>query len=64
MGSYKGKKELNMICPVCNRPLKSEKSIAKGMGPICEKKLQEMENQPPEGQMSLDDLEQGIKVNG
>ncbi|MFJ7976506.1 DUF6011 domain-containing protein [Peribacillus sp. NPDC096379] len=24
-----------MNCPVCNRPLKSKKSIAKGIGPVC-----------------------------
>jgi Family of unknown function (DUF6011) len=34
-----------MVCPICNRPLKSKKSIEKGIGPVCEKKQQENENQ-------------------
>ncbi|WP_231607515.1 DUF6011 domain-containing protein [Fictibacillus sp. 18YEL24] len=34
-----------MNCPVCNRPLKSKKSIEKGIGPVCEKKQKENENQ-------------------
>ncbi|WP_223823534.1 DUF6011 domain-containing protein [Rummeliibacillus sp. TYF-LIM-RU47] len=27
-----------MLCPRCNRPLKSKKSIERGIGPICKKK--------------------------
>ena len=46
-----------MNCPVCNRPLKSVKSIAKGIGPVCETKVQQLENEPPEGQISIDELE-------
>jgi hypothetical protein len=42
-----------MICPVCNRPLRSKKSIDKGIGPVCEKKEKERENQPPDGQLSF-----------
>ncbi|MFE8697951.1 DUF6011 domain-containing protein [Cytobacillus sp. FJAT-53684] len=42
-----------MNCPVCNRPLKSKKSIAKGIGPVCEKKLEQSKNEPPEGQLSF-----------
>ncbi|MCM3404934.1 DUF6011 domain-containing protein [Cytobacillus oceanisediminis] len=30
-----------IICPGCNRPLRSKKSIAKGIGPVCEKKARE-----------------------
>jgi hypothetical protein len=44
-----------MICPVCNRPLKSKKSVDKGIGPVCEVKIKQMENQPPEGQLSIED---------
>ncbi|WP_169864801.1 DUF6011 domain-containing protein [Sutcliffiella halmapala] len=42
-----------MICPICNRPLKSKKSIERGIGPVCAKKEQERENEPPEGQLSF-----------
>jgi ssDNA-binding Zn-finger/Zn-ribbon topoisomerase 1 len=42
-----------MNCPVCNRPLKSKKSIAKGIGPVCEKKLEKLKNEPPDGQLSF-----------
>jgi hypothetical protein len=45
-----------MICPVCNRPLKSKKSIEKGIGPVCEVKVKKLENEPPEGQITIDDL--------
>lgn len=45
-----------MNCPVCNRPLKSPKSIAKGIGPICEIKLKKIENSPPEGQITIDKI--------
>lgn len=44
-----------MICPVCNRKLKSDRSIEKGIGPTCEKRLKERENEPPEGQLSFTD---------
>jgi hypothetical protein len=42
-----------MICPVCNRQLKSKKSIEKGIGPVCAKKEKERENRPPDGQLSF-----------
>ncbi|MGN7429302.1 DUF6011 domain-containing protein [Cytobacillus praedii] len=41
---------------MCNRPLKSLKSIAKGIGPVCEIKVKKLENSPPEGQISIDEL--------
>lgn len=44
-----------MNCPVCNRPLKSKKSIEKGIGPVCEGKVKKLENEPPEGQTKIDD---------
>lgn len=42
-----------MNCPICNRPLKSKKSIAKGIGPVCATKVKKMENEPPKGQLSF-----------
>ncbi|WP_338749842.1 DUF6011 domain-containing protein [Bacillus sp. FJAT-52991] len=48
-----------MICPVCNRPLKSKESIAKGIGPVCETKIKDHANEPLEGQTSIDDYLQG-----
>lgn len=32
-------------CPICNRPLKSKRSIKKGIGPVCEKKQRTDEKQ-------------------
>lgn len=46
-----------MNCPVCNRPLKSKKSIAKGIGPVCEVKVKKIENEPPKGQITIEELE-------
>lgn len=43
-----------MYCPVCNRPLKSKKSIAKGIGPVCETKVKKMENEAPENQIKME----------
>jgi hypothetical protein len=45
-----------MICPLCNRQLKSPKSIAKGIGPVCERKLEKLKNEPPEGQLSFEQM--------
>lgn len=45
-----------MNCPVCNRPLKSPISIARGIGPVCEIKIKKLENSPPEGQITIDEL--------
>lgn len=42
-----------MICPICNRPLKSAKSILKGIGPVCERKLEQLKNEPPKDQISF-----------
>lgn len=42
-----------MNCPICNRPLKSKKSIENGIGPVCAKKEKERENEPPEGQLTF-----------
>ena len=65
-----------MNCPMCNRPLKSVKSIAAGIGPVCARKLSELKDtadqdqlkmeivaeEPPEGQMVIDDyLNEGAK---
>lgn len=43
-----------MICPVCNRPLKSKKSIAKGIGPVCEKKLEQLKDNADEDQLKME----------
>ena len=42
-----------MNCPVCKRPLKNEKSIERGIGPVCARKEKERENEPPDGQLSF-----------
>ncbi|MBG9549750.1 hypothetical protein ABE25_13395 [Cytobacillus firmus] len=46
-----------ITCPGCNRPLRSKKSIAKGIGPVCEVKVKNLENEPPEGQLTIRDFE-------
>ncbi|WP_175596779.1 DUF6011 domain-containing protein [Bacillus sp. MRMR6] len=43
-----------MICPVCNRPLRSKKSVAKGIGPVCEKKLEKLKDNHDENQLMAD----------
>ncbi|MFS0776238.1 DUF6011 domain-containing protein [Neobacillus sp. 3P2-tot-E-2] len=43
-----------MICPVCNRPLKSKKSVAKGIGPVCEKKLEKLKDTADEDQLKME----------
>jgi hypothetical protein len=45
-----------MICPLCNRQLKSKKSIERGMGPVCAKKVKERENEPPDGQTTIEEF--------
>jgi hypothetical protein len=52
-----------MICPVCNRPLKSPKSISKGIGPVCEVKVKKQKNNPPEGQMDLSEVKEWQSTN-
>ncbi|MBT2661921.1 DUF6011 domain-containing protein [Bacillus sp. ISL-45] len=49
-----------MICPVCNRQLKSQKSIARGMGPVCARKLENSKDNHDENQMKLE-LKDGSK---
>lgn len=43
-----------MNCPVCNRPLKSLKSISKGIGPICERKLEKLKDNSDEDQLKME----------
>jgi len=43
-----------MNCPVCNRPLKSKKSIARGIGPVCERKLERLQDNSDENQMKME----------
>ncbi|MBT2680031.1 hypothetical protein J7E38_13535 [Bacillus sp. ISL-35] len=43
-----------MICPVCNRQLKSQKSIARGIGPVCARKLENLKDNHDENQMKLE----------
>ena len=42
-------------CGRCNRPLKTEKSMIAGYGPWCLKKMKEQEQEPPEGQTTIDE---------
>lgn len=46
-------------CGRCNRPLKTEKSMAAGYGPYCLKKMKEQEEAPPEGQTTIDEYIEG-----
>ena len=43
-----------MICPICNRPLTSKKSIASGIGPVCERKLEKLNDNADENQMKME----------
>ncbi|MGE6260898.1 DUF6011 domain-containing protein [Heyndrickxia sporothermodurans] len=43
-----------MNCPVCNRPLKSKKSIERGIGPVCEMKIKKLKDKENENQISFD----------
>ncbi|MDF1509714.1 DUF6011 domain-containing protein [Robertmurraya sp. DFI.2.37] len=43
-----------MNCPVCGRPLKSPKSISKGIGPVCEKKLEKLKDNADEDQLKME----------
>ncbi|WP_313804781.1 DUF6011 domain-containing protein [Cytobacillus sp.] len=43
-----------MNCPVCNRPLKSPKSISKGIGPVCERKLEKLKDKADEDQLKME----------
>ncbi|MFH5779089.1 DUF6011 domain-containing protein [Heyndrickxia oleronia] len=43
-----------MNCPICNRPLKSKKSIERGIGPVCETKIAKLRDKENEDQISFD----------
>lgn len=43
-----------MHCPVCNRPLKSQKSISRGIGPVCERKLEKLKDNADEDQLKME----------
>lgn len=43
-----------MNCPVCNRPLKSPQSIALGIGPVCARKLSNLEDNHDENQLKME----------
>jgi hypothetical protein len=43
-----------MICPIYNRPIKSPKSIAKGIGPVCERKLEKLKDNHDKDQLKMD----------
>lgn len=55
-----------MNCPVCNRPLKSQSSIARGIGPVCERKLEKLKDKADEDQIKMEldnnaaDVVQGV----
>ncbi|WP_187292135.1 DUF6011 domain-containing protein [Bacillus sp. 1NLA3E] len=43
-----------MICPICNRPLKSLKSIAIGIGPVCVRKLENLNDNADGNQLEME----------
>ncbi|MGG0718711.1 DUF6011 domain-containing protein [Robertmurraya massiliosenegalensis] len=43
-----------MICPMCSRPLKSPKSIAKGIGPVCARKLENLKDNADDDQLKME----------
>ncbi|MED1711743.1 DUF6011 domain-containing protein [Heyndrickxia sporothermodurans] len=43
-----------MNCPICNRPLKSKKSIERGIGPVCETKIAKLKEKENENQISFE----------
>lgn len=43
-----------MNCPICNRPLKSAASVAKGIGPVCASKLENLKDDHDEDQLKLE----------
>lgn len=45
-----------MNCPVCNRPLKSKRSLSRGIGPSCELKVNKLKNEAPMGQTTIYDF--------
>lgn len=48
-----------MNCPVCNRPLKSQKSISRGIGPVCERKLEKLNDTADQDQIKMELSENG-----
>jgi hypothetical protein len=52
-----------MNCPMCNRPLKSQKSIAKGIGPVCERKLEKLKENTDEDQLKMELVENAKNVS-
>lgn len=44
-----------MICKRCNRPLKTQKSIDTGFGPVCKKKHDEAEEEFLKRQITIDE---------
>lgn len=46
------------LCERCNRPLKSEKSMADGMGRVCKKKKaeEEVEAEFERNQLTIDEM--------
>ncbi|MFF2449340.1 DUF6011 domain-containing protein [Neobacillus sp. NPDC058068] len=43
-----------MNCPICNRPLKSPKSVAKGIGPVCARKLENLKDNADNDQLKME----------
>jgi hypothetical protein len=43
-----------MNCPICNRPLKSPKSVALGIGPVCARKLEDLKDNADENQLKME----------
>ncbi|MBO1515026.1 DUF6011 domain-containing protein [Metabacillus bambusae] len=43
-----------MNCPICNRPLKSKKSIVRGIVPVCERKLEKLKDNADEDQLKME----------
>jgi hypothetical protein len=51
---------ITLICPICNRPLKSQRSLAKGIGPVCERKLEKLKDDLTEDQMKMELKDQNV----
>ncbi|WP_249310283.1 DUF6011 domain-containing protein [Bacillus sp. FJAT-49736] len=43
-----------MNCPICNRPLKSKRSIERGIGPVYETKIAKLKDKENENQISFE----------
>lgn len=53
-GKSTGKEGEGMNCPVCNRLLKSPTSISRGIGPVCERKLEKLKDSADEDQLKME----------